>query len=71
MFKTQNQKGLPGTYPGISSFYSYNLIMSSILKIVMAASVANLIDFTLDTKGSKTPALKLFLTYLINIFINI
>lgn len=36
--------------------------MSSILKIAMAASVANLIDFILLMSGSNTPASKLFLT---------
>ena len=34
--------------------------MSSILKIVIAASVANLIDFILETIGSRTPLVKLF-----------
>merc|ERR1719273_906351 len=36
-----------------------NLIMSSILRIVMAASVANLSDLTLDIDGSSTPAFRL------------
>eukprot|EP00178_Gracilaria_changii_P025187 TRINITY_DN7724_c0_g1_i4.p1 TRINITY_DN7724_c0_g1~~TRINITY_DN7724_c0_g1_i4.p1 ORF type:complete len:105 (+),score=3.30 TRINITY_DN7724_c0_g1_i4:43-357(+) len=35
--------------------------MSSILRIVMAASVANLIELILETIGSNTPALRLFL----------
>lgn len=35
------------------------LIMSSIRKMVMAASVANLIDFTFDMPGSSTPAARL------------
>ena len=38
-----------------------NLIISSILKIVIAASVANLIELILEIMGSKTPALRLFL----------
>lgn len=37
--------------------------MSSILKIVIAASVANLIEFIFDNIGSNTPALKLFLGF--------
>ena len=37
--------------------------MSSILKIVIAASVANLIHLILDTAGSRTPAYKLFLHF--------
>lgn len=40
-----------------------NLIMSSILKIVIAASVANLIEFIFDNIGYNTPALKLFLGF--------
>lgn len=38
-----------------------NLIISSILKIVIAASVANLIELILEIIGYKTPDFKLFL----------
>lgn len=48
--------------PPLSYFcYGASLIMSSILRIVIAASVANLIELIFDNIGSKTPALKLFL----------
>lgn len=40
-----------------------SLIISSILKIVIAASVANLIEFILEIIGYKTPAFKLFLGF--------
>lgn len=41
---------------GLPSFCSgVNLIISSILRIVIAASVANLRHLTLDIAGSKTP----------------
>ena len=60
----------PIPLPGISSYFLSNFIMSSILKIVIAASVANLkfkmnknylMHFTFETKGSRTPALTLSL----------
>lgn len=38
-----------------------SLMRSSILKIVMAASVANLIELIFEIMGSKTPAFRLFL----------
>ena len=43
--------------------YGANFIISSILKIVIAAYVANLIEFIFDNIGSSTPALKLFLGF--------
>jgi len=49
--------------PGISSFLASNLIKSSILRIVIAASVANFKDLTLLTVGSRTPNCKLFLIF--------
>ena len=47
---------------GLGSYYflGSNFIKSSILKIVIAASVANLIDFILEIMGYKIPAFKLF-----------
>jgi len=49
---------------GIWSFCSgANLIISSILKIVIAAYVANLIELIFDIIGYKTPAFKLFLGF--------
>ena len=39
------------------------MIISSILRIVIAASVANLSDFTFDIDGSITPCFRLFLTF--------
>lgn len=39
------------------------MIISSILKIVIAASVANLIELIFDNIGSRTPALRLFLGF--------
>jgi len=49
--------------PGISSFFGSNLIKSSILKIVIAASVANFNDLILLIVGSRTPDYKLFLIF--------
>lgn len=40
-----------------------SLMQSSILRIVIAASVANLRDLTFDILGSKTPAFKLLRTF--------
>ena len=49
-------------WAGPSSFFSgANLIKSSILRMVIAASVANLIELIFETIGSRTPAFKLFL----------
>lgn len=39
------------------------MIMSSILKIVMAASVANLIELILEIMGYRIPSFKLFLGF--------
>lgn len=43
-----------------------SLIMSSILRIVIAASVANRIELILEIMGSSTPAFKLFLGFPFN-----
>ena len=53
---TQHQCG--GTSSGC---YGASLIISSILRIVMAASVANRSELIFDTMGSSTPAFRLFL----------
>lgn len=55
--------GMPPLPYGSSSCFLSNLIISSILKIVIAASVANLIHLILLTIGSKTPAFLLFSTF--------
>jgi hypothetical protein len=57
MYTTHSQ------WAGCSRCSGASFIMSSILKIVMAASVANLIEFIFDIIGYKTPALKLFLGF--------
>jgi hypothetical protein len=47
---------------GSSCSLGASLIISSILRMVIAASVANLSDLTFEMVGSRTPALRLFLT---------
>ena len=48
-------------WAGPSSFFSgASFIKSSILKIVIAASVANLMELIFEIIGSRTPAFKLF-----------
>ncbi len=46
----------------VCSYSGDSVIISSILKIVIAASVANLMHLILDTAGSRTPAFTLSLT---------
>ena len=48
---------------GSSCSLGANLIISSILRMVMAASVANLRLLILEIAGSSTPAFRLFLTF--------
>jgi len=63
IYKTMNNKlKQPHSSMSRNFFFSgANLIMSSILKIVIAGLIANLIESIFDIIGSKTPALKLFL----------
>jgi hypothetical protein len=49
--------------PGYDSYSGAILIISSILRIEMAASVANLNCLIFPSIGSKTPAIKLFLHF--------